>query len=129
MRHARLPQPPDNVGHIFVMHASSMQMLVAQHEGHGVWGMQSAPVFSVGLLDYYGSLGVNENAGQCQVTYRGTDVTLPELGRVVDIRGGIGTFQQFQILGGVKCSQAKCRTWSIMHVNRSRQAPEGCVSQ
>ena len=63
-------------------------------------GLQPAPAFSVGLLDYYGSLGISEDSGQCQVwNTRAIDITLPELGRIVDIRGGIGTFQQFQILG------------------------------
>ena len=61
--------------------------------------MQAVPDFTVGLLDYYGQLGINENNGQCQVNYNGTDITLPELGRVVDIRDGVASFQQFQILG------------------------------
>ena len=53
----------------------------------------------MGLLDYYGSLGIDENGGQCQVAYRDTAITLPELGRVADIRGGVSAFPQLQVLG------------------------------
>lgn len=61
--------------------------------------LQAAQNFTVGLQDYYGHLGINDNSGQCQVVYNGTDITLPQLGKVVDIRKGQATFQQFSILG------------------------------
>ena len=61
--------------------------------------LQPASPFRVVLQDYYGNQGLAENAGTCEVVYNGTGLTVPELGRVVDISNGSGNFQQFQVQG------------------------------
>ena len=60
---------------------------------------QPASTFVVSLQDYYGNPGLAEYSGTCQVTYSGTVLTLPELGRSVDIYNGTGTFQQLTVEG------------------------------
>lgn len=61
--------------------------------------VQAAPAFIVALQDYYGNQGLAEFAGNCQVVHNGTAITLPELGRVVNINNGTSTFQQLTIQG------------------------------
>lgn len=61
--------------------------------------LQPAEAFQVALQDYYGNQGLAENAGTCEIIYNGTSLTLPELGRVVDIPNGTGYFQQFRVQG------------------------------
>ena len=51
------------------------------------------------LLDLYGAQAITEDLGQCSVQYNGTQITLPELGHIVDINGGLATFQQFSVIG------------------------------
>lgn len=53
----------------------------------------------VALQDYYGNQGLAEFAGTCQVVYNGTVLTLPELGRVVNIFNGTATYQQLVVQG------------------------------
>ena len=60
---------------------------------------QPASTFVVSLQDYYGNPGLAEYSGTCQVIYHGTVLTLPELGRTVDIYNGTGTFQQLIVEG------------------------------
>lgn len=61
--------------------------------------LQPADPFQVALQDYYGNQGLAENAGTCEIIYNGTDITVPELGRVVDISNGTGLFQQVKVQG------------------------------
>ena len=59
----------------------------------------SAP-FELGLLDYYGNVGVAENGGTCTVQYRLTDnITVPDLGRSSTITAGLAAFDVFSIIG------------------------------
>ena len=60
---------------------------------------QEAPDFVVALQDYYGSQGLAEYSGTCQVHYNGSALTLPELGRVVGISNGTSDFQQLVVQG------------------------------
>jgi len=53
----------------------------------------------VELQDYYGNQGLAEYAGSCQVMYAGSQLTLPELGRVASITIGTSTFQLFEVQG------------------------------
>ena len=64
------------------------------------WNMlQNSAPFTVGVLDYYGNLGVAEHSGSCSIVTNDDNITLAELGRQVDINNGSGSFQQFQITG------------------------------
>ena len=63
--------------------------------------LQPASAFQVALQDYYGNQGLAENAGTCDIIDNVTELTLPELGRVVDISNGSGNFQQFQVQGNL----------------------------
>ena len=69
-------------------------------------GLQAASPFTVALQDYYGNQGQAEFAGSCQVLYNGTVLTLPELGRVVNIYNGTSTFQLFSVQGKLSTSHS-----------------------
>ena len=82
----------------------------------------------VSLQDYYGNPGLAEYSGTCQITYSGTVLTLPELGRSVDIYNGTGTFQQLTVEGQSLPSgprQVSHGTRRLLCRQRSEQEP-GC---
>ncbi len=62
--------------------------------------VQVAPDFELGMLDYYGNVGVAENGGTCTVQYPSTDgITVPDLGRSSTITAGLSAFDVFSIIG------------------------------
>ena len=50
-------------------------------------------------MDYYGNVVSSENLGTCAAVYAGTDLDLPDLGRVTAVVDGIGNFSQFTVIG------------------------------
>ena len=68
--------------------------------------IQVSQPFELGLLDYYGNVGVAENGGSCTVQYHLTDnITVPDLGRSSTITAGLAAFDVFSIIGK---SQSGC---------------------
>ncbi|KAK9867386.1 hypothetical protein WJX84_004228 [Apatococcus fuscideae] len=67
-----------------------------------VQSAEVAPDFELGMLDYYGNVGVAENGGTCTVQYPSTDgITVPDLGRSSTITAGLSAFDVFSIIGGI----------------------------
>ena len=78
----------------------------AVHFGHVLGSMgaltctvQAGAPFETGLMDYYGNVAVSENLGGCAARYAGTELELPESGRLANLVNGVGTFSQFSIIG------------------------------
>ncbi len=76
--------------------------------------MQVSPPFELGLLDYYGNVGVAENAGICTVQYPITDnITVPDLGRSSTVTAGLAAFDVFSIIGAHLASPNEDRAIKI----------------
>ena len=65
--------------------------------------------FELGLLDYYGNVGIAENGGSCTVQYPLTDnITVPDLGRSSTITAGLAAFDVFSIIGADSQLESPC---------------------
>lgn len=61
--------------------------------------MQAGAPFETGLMDYYGDVVISESLGSCAASYAGSELDLPESGRLTNLVKGVGTFSQFSIVG------------------------------
>lgn len=50
-------------------------------------------------MDYYGNVVSSENLGSCAANYGGTELDLPDSGRLTTIADGVGNFTQFTVIG------------------------------
>ena len=61
--------------------------------------LQTTPIFSVGLSDYYGQLSTATSSGTCQIVSPTTQLLLTEQGRIASIQNGSAVFAQFDATG------------------------------